>query len=233
MITASMLFAGSRHVDGGQRCYYCGAPCDESCGRDKRVGDTFTNRDIVKFPASAYVCAGCYYSTGDGEGDLPMIDGSIKAFTTPRGMAPRMYSWFLTTEGNFAFTKAHIAIVRKMISNADLLPDPPFAWILADSGQKQLIFRAPVAYGKERFPVMLEDQVIDISPDGLRDRLEIASSISRKIGKPVLTEKIHFNAYAQAEKAGLNTDYLDEWIKVQHEPLSKLAAWLAPPKEKE
>ena len=232
MITASMLFAGERHISGPYNCYYCGAPCTDTYKRDDYVKDTFTNRDIVVRPASEYVCVGCVESVGDGRGDMPMIDGSVKTFTTPRGMAPRLYSWLLTQIGRFAFTKGHIPIVREMLTNADLLFDPPFAWVLSDSGQKQLIFRAPVAYDKAAFSVMLEDRVIHMTPDGLRERVELAGAISSKLGKPVLSETVKFSLYAGAQKAGLDIDLLKKWNAVKNEPLSQLAAWLAPPKEK-
>jgi hypothetical protein len=143
-----------------------------------------------------------------------------------------MYSWLLTTTNRLAFTKAHIAIVRDMLTDPDKLPEPPFAFVLADSGQKQLIFRATVAYDKASFIVMLEDTHISITPEGLRARIELAGSISRKIGKPVLKEPPTVNTYIGARKAGV-MEALKEWDGVRNEPLSQLAAWLAPPKDKE
>ena len=232
MITASVLFAGQEHKSGQYRCYYCGAECDDTHKTKTYVKDTFTNRNIVKYPASEYVCQGCVMSLGDGWADMPLIDGTVKEFTTPRGMAPRMYSWLITQDKRLAFTKAHIAIVREMLTDPAKLPEPPFVWVLSDSGQKQLIFRAPVAWSKEAFSVMLEDQVIDMTPEELHERLHLARSISLRIGKPVLTGSITTASYIAAHKAGVPVMTLKAWEKVQREPLSQLAAWLAPPKEK-
>jgi len=231
MITASTLFAGERHKTGSQRCYYCGAPCDGTHKTRDYVKKTFTNRDIAKFPASEHVCEGCAMSLGDGWADMEMIDGSVKAFTTPRSMAPRLYSWLITAGRRLAFTKAHVPVVRGMLTDEERLPEPPFAWVLADSGQKQLIFRAPVARSKRGFPVLLEEEEIRVDPGPLRARLALAGYISRKIGKPALTGGAGIKTYIAAQKAGAARE-LDEWARLAHEPLSRLAAWLAPPKDK-
>jgi len=170
-------------------------------------------------------------SLGDGWEDMPMIDGTVKAFTTARGMCPRMYSWFITQNMRLAFTKGHIATVRDILTNPDSLPEPPFVWVLSDSGQKQLIFRAPVAFDKKVFPIMLEEMVINITPVGLRERVALAGCISSKIGKPILKDPATINGYIAAEKVGIGDEF-DTWQNVRLEPLSRLAAWLAPPKEK-
>jgi hypothetical protein len=181
-------------------------------------------------------------SLGGGWEDLQMIDGTTKPFTTPRGMAARMYSWLIMSQPpclalpwaqshRFAFTKAHIATIREILVNPDMLPEPPFVVVLSDSGQKQLIFRAPVALSKDVFEVMLEDQPIRMTPAGLKERLELAAAISTKMGKPALKEIASFSFYTRAQKYGIVTE-LEEWAQVQHEPLSQLAAWLAPPMDK-
>ena len=232
IITASALFAGDRYRIGEHNCYYCGALCDVTHKSADYVKPTFTNRDVAQYPRSDYVCQGCVMSLGDGWADMPMIDGSVKAFTTPRGMAPRMYSWLITSDRRLAFTKAHIATVREMLTDKSRLPKPPFAWVLSDSGQKQLIFRARVAWDKDSFPLLLEDQVIDVAPDLLKERLDLANAISSRIGKPVLSNPLTMSVYIAAHKAGVSVMAIKAWEKVQHEPLSQVAAWLACAKEK-
>ena len=230
-ITASMLFAGDKHVSGDQHCYYCGASCDETNRTKDYVKDTFTNRDIVLYPNSECVCVGCVMSLGDGTGDMPLVDGTVKAFTTPRGMAPRMYSWLLGSNVRLAFTKAHIATVREILTTPALLPEPPFAVVITDSGQKQLIFRTPISLSKDAYRVRLEEEIIDVIPQALAERLELASKISRAIGKPVLSEDATVATYISAVKGGVIKD-LRAWEPIRGEPLSRLAAWLAPPKDK-
>lgn len=226
-MTASSLFA-SKNSDGVNRCYYCGTVCGDEYRTDDYVKDTFTNRDIVRYPGSEFVCIGCVESMGQGEDEMLMIDGTVKVRENSRGMQPRMYSWVLTLDKKLAATKAHIAILRETILNP---PEPPFAIILADSGQKQLIFRAPVSMSREIFPVMLEDDVIEVSPERLLDRLTLTLPVVAALGKPALTGEISTSSYIQFEKYHGNIDALEKWLEVKNEPLSRLAAWLSKNKE--
>jgi CRISPR type IV-associated protein Csf1 len=192
----------------------------------------FTNHDIVKCPTSKWVCGGCTMSLGGGTGDMPMLDGTTKAFTTARGMSPRMYSWLLADGVKLAFTKAHIAIIRDILTHPEKLPEPPFAVILADSAQKQLIFRAPVAWSRDSFPILLEDEEITVDPPELARRLELTAPIVAATGKPALLD-ITLSTYMAVDKyhGGKHLDTLEEWESISKEPLSRLAAWLAASKE--
>jgi hypothetical protein len=226
--TASRLFA-SKYNPGTHRCYFCGTNCDETYLSTDYIKDTFTNRDVVKLPGSKYVCRGCVESLGWGEDEMLMLDGTVKRRTNARGMAPRMYSWILTCDKRIAFTKAHIALIREVLCKK--VPEPPFAIILADSGQKQLIFRAPVAMSREVFPVMLEDELIEVTPELLWKRIALTTPLVAATGKPALLEPLTTGTYIAYEKYHGNTDALEKWAGIQQEPLSRLAAWLANNKE--
>lgn len=227
-MTASMLFAGKEHRQGDYNCYFCGASCDDS--NPVNISEKFTNRDIIKYPSSNYACVGCTLANSNGfSQELLMIDGTTKICDTLRSSAPRMYSWLLTTNKRLAFTKAYIAYAREELLNP---PNPPFAFIFADSGQKQLIFRAPVAFERDNFSVMLEDNIIDINLDKFKQYMELANSISVNMGKPVLKEPVTMSTMIQAKKLNLVNKIMD-WQKVQHEPIAQLAAWLAIPKIKQ
>jgi hypothetical protein len=103
-MTASQLFASN---PGPHKCYYCGTSCDSKHLTKDYVKDTFTNRDIVRFPGSEHVCTGCVSAMGEGEDEMLMLDGSVKVRQNARGMCPRMYSWVLTATERKAGTKAH------------------------------------------------------------------------------------------------------------------------------
>jgi CRISPR type IV-associated protein Csf1 len=226
-MTASELFATQRN-EGIYHCYYCGAFCTDDHKKSDYVKDTFTNRDIVKFPGSEFVCSGCVESLGRGPDEMVMIDGSVKVRTNERGMQPRMYSWVLTEYKKIAATKAHIKELREIILNP---PKPPFSIILADSGQKQLIFRAPVAMSRDYFPVMLEDGIIYIKPKELQQRIILASMVCSATGKPALMDCEKISTFIAVEKYYGYTDPLEKWIEVYKNKLSKLAAWLCPAKK--
>jgi len=228
-MTTSILFAGNKHKGGNSRCYLCGANCDESFIASEHIKDTFTNRDIVKCPGSRYVCAGCVDLLGWGNDEMLMLDGTIKQRSNDKGMAPRMYSWFITKNKKWAFTKAHTALIREILLHNQ--PEPPFSIILAESGQKHLIFRAPVAMSNTEYPVMLEEEIVIVKPELLESRISMALPIVAAIGKPALLGELGFNAFIAFEKYHGNTVALEEWLKVQHEPLSRLAAWLSKSKE--
>jgi len=170
-------------------------------------------------------------SIGNGASALlPMLDGTVKDCGTTRAAAPRMYSWFLTKEKQLAFTKAHVHLIRDILLNP---PEPPFSVIISDSGQKNLIFRAPVAVDRFHFPVLLEDERIEVPVSALHDFVFTASRISSKMGKPVLSERGDYsiNHFIMARKAGVGEE-LRIWEVVKSLPLARLAAWIAPPKDK-
>jgi hypothetical protein len=224
-----MLFAGDLHRPGDHHCYFCGAKCDDTYSAADYIKPTFTNRDSVHRPDSSYVCVGCAMSLGQGEDTMLMIDGTVKQRENARGMQPHLYSWILTADKRLAFTKAHLAIIRDIILHNP--PEPPFAIILADSGQKQLVFRAQVAMSKSIFPVMLEEEIIQVYPSLLRERILMATPVVAAIGKPVLTDEITVGNYIAFYKYFGNTDALDNWVRIQYQPISRLAAWLAKNKE--
>lgn len=226
-MTASELFSGIS-LPGLYRCYYCGASCDDQYRSSTYVKDTFTNRDIVKYPQSLTVCQGCVDSLGLGDDAMNMIDGSIRVRENSRGMQPRLYSWILTPRRRLAATKAHIALLRDAILEP---PEPPFVIILADSGQKQLIFRAPIALDRLVFPVMLEDSVIEVIPDLLTERIAQAVPIVAALGKPALLGDLSFSSWTRVQEYFGSIDLLEKWIDMRSQPLSRLAAWLSPSKE--
>lgn len=227
MITASLLFAGKQEI-GYHHCYYCGALCEEKFQKKNFVKDTFTNRDIIKYPGSNYVCEGCVESLGVGYDEMQMIDGTIKKRENDRGMQPRMYSWVITKSWKRAATKAHIKQLREIILNP---PESPFVIVLSDSGQKQLIFRAPMALSRDYFPIMLEDSIIMVDPEILKVRLEIATKLSAAIGKVALMDCNTMQYAIACEKYYGIIEPLENWLLYMDEPLSRLAAWLSKNKE--
>ena len=77
-ITGPQLFAGIKNPSGDHRCFFCNGVCDETHKRKDYVKNTFTNRDIVKCPASEFVCGGCVMSLNE-RATINLIDGSKRA----------------------------------------------------------------------------------------------------------------------------------------------------------
>jgi len=230
-MTASQLFGGR---DGGiHECYYCGGPCDGSETTRDWVKSTFTNRDIVARPGSEYVCRGCVETFRDH--DITLIDGEQRGPSSShpearrrKGQRVRQYSWIITRHYRRAATKAHIAHLRQAVLDP---PDPPFAIVLADSGQKQLLFRAPVAFDRDIYPLMLEDEVILVDRYELPQRIETVKRLIAALGKPALFEPFGTSHAIRTYEYHQDDSPLVEWGQIRAEPLSRLAAWLAPNKE--
>lgn len=218
MITASKLFAPDEYRPGEHRCYYCGLDCDDSFTTKEHVKKTFTNRDVVKFPGSEHVC-GCCVATLITITTTTLIDGDVKS---GRGGAPRTYSWVLSPDGNKAFSKKHFGFAREVLSSP---PAPPFSIVLADSGKKQIMFRAPVNHDRDNYTVQLEEQQIDID-DGFASILEAATLASAAIGKKSLSKPDEFNNYRQCVELFGDESILENWISIHNEPMAKLATWV-------
>lgn len=219
MKTASYLFAPHLYIAGEHRCFFCGLSCDETHTKKQYVKDTFTNRDIVAFPGSDYVC-GCCVASLDTIVETKLIDGEVK---TGRGGAPRTYSWVLTENGNSAFSKKHFCFARETISNP---PEPPFSIVFADSGKKQIIFRAPVNYDREIFSIQFEEEQIEIRGLQFEEYLNIATRAAAAIGKKALLSPDEFSCFLACDKLYGTTDVLEKWIEIYTQPMAKVAAWL-------
>lgn len=219
MITASMLFAPDRVRDGMHRCFYCGASCGDDHSKKEYVKKTFTNRDIVKFPGSNYVCGPCVESLATVT-QTKLVDGDIK---TGRGAAPRTYSWVLDGKNNRAFSKKHFDFARSIIGCP---PEPPFSIVLADSGKKQIIFRAPVNYDRDVFVVQFEEAHVCIKSSSWEYYLNTATIASAAIGKKMLSAPNQFSCFLNTVTLYGTEAPLEEWIKIHNEPMSKVASWV-------
>jgi hypothetical protein len=127
MITAPQLFAGILDPTGDEHCFYCGGICGQDNPVSKHVKDTFTNRDIVRRPASQFICSGCVCTLNE-RADINLADEEIR-----KSQKTRLYSWLFSASGRTAYTKAHLRKITWLIIAP---PDPPFGIVLATSGQK-------------------------------------------------------------------------------------------------
>ncbi len=211
------------------RCYYCGGSCDDTFRTHEYVQDTFTNRDVVLFPGSPFCCPGCVEASGAGPDEMEMLDGSIRVRENLRGMQPRMYSWIIVPGRRWAATKAHIAQLRAFIMDP---PEPPFCIVLADSGQKQLLFRAVVAHDRDRFSVLLEEQRIVVDREELGRALQAADLLAEAIGKPTLLAPPSMSLWISCQEHHGTTDPMEAWGEWRNTETGKLAAWLAKAKGK-
>lgn len=227
MLTASNLYALARGValrPGPHRCWYCGASCDDSHAAATWVKDNCTTRQYAAAPASAHVCAGCVCSLDES------ASVHVHGEPAPRaGQRTRLYSWVIDREQARAYTKAHLAALTAWCLSP---PEPPWCIVLATSGQKQLIYRAPVNHGAgPPAALMLEDERVHYDTDALRDALDAASRVVACTGKPALAERPGFSIYRACADAYGTTEAAERWSSYFGGPLGRLAGFLAPAKE--
>ncbi len=224
--TASQLFAIARGIPapiGPHRCFYCNAVCADDFLSKEFVKGSFTGWAGVANPNSDFVCGGCV-ATMNESADIQIPNESRI------GQRIRNYSWLITESSARAFTKAHIAEIRQHCLNP---PQPPFVLVISDSGQKQLLYRAPVCLDVNSPIVMLEDEPIPYLIPALSQMLDLCGLLIAATGKPALREPVSFS-FARAiltAYPATGEKMLEEWERVQSTPLARLATWLSASKE--
>lgn len=226
-MTVPQLFIKGLKVknnNGNNKCFYCGASCDEKYTIKEYVRKTFTGHNTVMAHGSQFICHGCVYCLKEKALDLELIDGEKR-----EKQRTRSYSWILNGKKTIAATKAHISLIRNYCLN---VKDKMFAIILAESGQKHLLYRSFVNMNTNYIKLSLEEEVIEYEKSELKNRIDFCKKIIRFTGKPSLKEKITIN---MAEKIITNykdgENILEKLELVQKEQLTKLAVWLSPNKK--
>ena len=225
MITATELYAPNLVERGDHFCFFCGASCTDKFAAKKFVKPTFTELDLVARPGSECVCGPCIHAMS-GHAETVDLDGEVR---TGRAGAPRMYSWLLQgTKPPVAFNKRHMGFVRKLVLAP---PAPPFALVLSDSGQKQLMYRAPVNTRKGPYRVLLENEIITVDTGQLQAAMEAALFASAAIGKKALADPDTAVCYMACVDFFGDETVLEDWLRHYQTPQGRLAAWIAKGKE--
>jgi len=228
LTTAPALFALSHGIacEGPHSCFFCGAACGEDHPRADFLRDTFTGLDAVARRSSEWVCPGCVLCLRE-DMDVPLCDGTTRHVAKA---AVRMYSWLLTSASAVAAGKQHLLWLRQTCLAP---PPPPYALSLADSGQLQLLYRAPVCLDPRVATTSIEGLRVSYEPAELADRLDLCGRVAAACGKPSLaespTQSVWFSLYDRYGAAGIGLG--ERWGGVQAQPLTRLAAFLTPPRE--
>jgi len=218
-MTAPQLFA-SYWPEGPHRCYYCGGRCDETHRAADLVQSSFTARDTVA--GGEYVCPGCIAAM-DERATITLADGEVR-----EGQRVRCYSWVITAEAAIAATKAH----RAWLTGACLSPpEPPYVISISDSGQRHLLYRAVVCHSREIITATLEGERVTFTPYELDERLTLCRKLIAATGKPALSEAPTARFGMSVVSHHDDESLISTWLECREQPLSRLAAWLSPPKE--
>lgn len=150
-------------------CWLCGGALDGSgVPRRQAIKATFTDHDCARAPESDAFCAACVWIMAERNDALTARTGKDKP---QRG---RNYSHFVKAGVWYPLGKAQKDAMRA------LLLEPPFPElaVIADSGQKHLVFKAranppDAAMGWVQF----EEQVIWVDPAQLATTLELVEAL--------------------------------------------------------
>lgn len=227
MQTLPELFAvanGTQLRPGPHRCFYCGATCDETETTAAWVKATCTVWQYVAAPSSKYVCVGCAAALSE-TADVQVFGEPAKRISQRN----RLYSWLVTEHSATAYTKTHAVELQAILLAP---PVPPFGICLTTTGQKHLLYLGRVNHSGPPFAVNLDEEIIHYEPAHLRDRLVLAEHICAGAGKPFLSRQESFGLHRMlSERFSNGSELATAWCHVQHEPLSKLAAFVALGKE--
>jgi len=206
MRTATGLLANN---SGDGSCFYCSAPADNRL----ILSSTFCDWWSVAQPESRVICNGCTVS----------IDEKIEIPWKEKKQKTRGYSWLVQADNRTPYTKAHKAEIYQHLINP---PSPPWAFAIAESGQKHLLYRTPLNNETEPpFVVQLEMEQIVYDPQELIERFELTKRVVAAVG-----HKGAANPSVGLALAG-NPELAETWFEVYSEPLSRLAIFCCPAKE--
>ena len=214
MRATHLLVPGHVEPDTGEKCCICGCGTNGAFKGTDYFADTFRDYREMQCLQSPYLCSMCALSLKDvPSGVVTYIDGTKKTpRTEKRGLGYRFFSWYLV-EGRepIGATKAHCKELRAVMAA------PPvgkyFAIIIADSGQKQLIYRFDAQRITEpgmSYKVQYETEQVLIDGEFWR-LLDTADKIAAVMGKTRALEPAGYLALSRCMEAYGN-EFADNYL---------------------
>lgn len=162
-------FPPPRPAPAASSCWLCGGPLGERAwARGDALPSTFAQHDDARVKTSPAVCEACAYFAVGSTWQAWLAD--------PR--APKVKTWQQASWRSYGhFFRPDPAQPHECPLNSrwrDLLldpPEPPFLAIVSLSGQKNLIFRAQVAFDRDLYPAQVEETTVAV------DRRKLAACV--------------------------------------------------------
>lgn len=244
MPTVPELFsmASGRQCVGPHRCFYCGAPADETIPASEHVGEGFTARDTCACPHSPWVCVGCdlvHRSVPMPGYALPQRAREHSWLVTPTAATPYITALTVAVpdrlkeagDAKLAYRREQLACVRKLCLEP---PEPPYALVLTVGGRTHQLYRGVVCHSREEVSLTLELERIRYRPADLRERVQLCKRLIAATGKPRLGKPPDTGLLCALQEycePGEPVVLLEEWERIWNAALTRLAVFLAPVKE--
>lgn len=139
------------------RCWLCGGTIQETAWHRHHFPATFTNVNLARVPASQAVCQPCAYLSAGASWPAEAARLGLKS---KHPISWRSYDHLFQRD----LPGGHIVPSRAGWRGLLLAPPaPPFVAVITESGQKHLLFRAAVAYDRDRFRLQLEEDTLVVN----------------------------------------------------------------------
>ncbi|MGD9893455.1 MAG: hypothetical protein AB7R89_16095 [Dehalococcoidia bacterium] len=180
-------------------CYLCAGPTDGAGWPVKlAIPVTFTNVNRAADPTSRTVCQACVYTSATEPWKAYVAVHPAMGLKDKHPLSWRSYSHLFSAAGHECPSRSRW---REILLDP---PAPPFLAVVAESGQKHILFRAAVAYDGDVFPVQVEEERVYL------DRARFAA------GLPVVEALL---------RLGFSRDAIRGNVYPPHLVLKHLAAW--------
>lgn len=145
-------------------CWLCGSPMSEGVPRQVAIKSTFTDHEKASSPNSTHLCISCAFSLCEA---FP-----VTGYEKPQRL--RTHSHFVTVREWEVLSKKQKARMRDILLNP---PEEHWAFVIAVSGQKHLLFRTPVNSSREQYSVQFEEVHVRVARTLLARDLEMCDAL--------------------------------------------------------
>ena len=152
---------GPASVETRGHCYLCSGPAFDTIPTAVFVKPTFTDFNVARGDKNAGVCAACAWWSQEQNAELQEM------LARDKPQKARNYSLFLASGKLHILSKAQKADIADLLLAASGLPEVA---IIADSGQKHLVFKARVNPPGQRVGwVLFEEHMLWLDQEAFRN----------------------------------------------------------------